>query len=209
MCFGEERQKIRSALLCSCGTIGSQALVDLLDPFLRLSLVCQRPAAQDSTTRPPVRKSLFRGEADGGFGALLGGTAPRGGTDGTWQQQLKAKPRLKGCALCCARVTASLAPRQPLVRIAQIPQRPGVKAVANHPSVLPIEERRGAVLLGIVEGYPLRKVRVRSGYRSQLEQCRPQGTVRRHEHGSVLGLAAPGSGAARPGSCAVWYSART
>ena len=53
--------------------------------------------------------------------------------------------------------------RQPLVRIAQEPQRPGGKAVAHHPSVLPIEERRGTVLLGIVERDTLRKVRVRSG----------------------------------------------
>src|SRR5215470_2828162 len=51
-----------------------------------------------------------------------------------------------------------------------------------------MEEYRGTVLLGIVEGYALGKVRVRFGDRSQAVQYRPQGTVRRYEHGRVLGL---------------------
>jgi hypothetical protein len=79
-------------------------------------------------------------------------------------------------------------PRQPLVRIAKPPQRPGGTAEANHASVLPIEERRGAVLLGVVERHTLRKVCVCKGWRSQVEQRRPQGTVRCHEHCGVLGL---------------------
>ena len=77
--------------------------------------------------------------------------------------QLKAKLRLKGCATLLRQGHRLVAPRQPLVRIAQVPQRPRGKAVANHASVLPIEERRGAVLLGIVERDTLRKVRVRRG----------------------------------------------
>jgi len=48
--------------------------VELIDSFLRLSLLCQRPAAQDSTARHEVRKSLFCGEDNGGFGVFLGGT---------------------------------------------------------------------------------------------------------------------------------------
>ena len=40
----------------------------------------------------------------------------------------------------------------------------------------------------VVECYALCKVRVRSGYRAQDEQCRPYGTVRRYEHGRVLDL---------------------
>src|SRR5215831_12655695 len=72
MCFGEERQKIRSAYLCACGTMGRQALGNLLDPFLRLSLMCQRPATQDSTNGYPVRKALFLRKAHGGFGVFLG-----------------------------------------------------------------------------------------------------------------------------------------
>ena len=79
-------------------------------------------------------------------------------------------------------------PRQPLVRIAQVPQRPGGKAVANHARVLPIEDRSGAVLLGIVERYTLRQVPVRRGWHTQAEQRRPHGTVRRHKHSRVLGL---------------------
>src|SRR2546427_3772148 len=58
-CLGEKRQKMRSLYLCSRGTKGSQALAELLDPFLSLSLVCQRPAVQDRTDCHPLRKSLF------------------------------------------------------------------------------------------------------------------------------------------------------
>src|SRR6266540_3993900 len=73
MCFGEERQPSRSSSLCSCATMGSQALLDLRDTFLDLSLLCQCPATQERTTRPPVRKPLIRSDADGGFRALLDG----------------------------------------------------------------------------------------------------------------------------------------
>src|SRR5262245_1254288 len=74
MGFGEERQQIGPIGLCSRGTNGSQALVYLPDSFLHLSLVCQRPAAQDNTTCHPERKSLVRGKVDEGVGALLSST---------------------------------------------------------------------------------------------------------------------------------------
>ena len=44
------------------------------------------------------------------------------------------------------------------------------------------------MLLGIVERYTLDKMGVRIGDGSHVEQRRPQGTVRRHEHGSILDL---------------------
>src|SRR5262245_9442155 len=81
-----------------------------------------------------------------------------------------------------------LAPRQSLIRIAKEPQRPGGKALAHHPSVVPIEERSSVVLLGGVERHTLGVVHERRGYRAQEKQRRPQGTVRRHEHRSVLDL---------------------
>src|SRR5215475_14690581 len=81
-----------------------------------------------------------------------------------------------------------VAPRQPLVRIAKIPHRKGAIAVASHARVLAIEERRGAVLLGIIEYYTLRKMCLCSGYRTQVEQRRSQGTMRRQKHCRVLGL---------------------
>src|SRR6516165_8077573 len=74
MGFGKERQKIRSCDLCTCGTIGYQALVHLLDPCLRLPLVHERPAAYNSTFRRQVRKTLFLRKADEGFVILLGST---------------------------------------------------------------------------------------------------------------------------------------
>ena len=75
----------------------------------------------------------------------------------------QGKTQAKGVRTLLRQGHRLVAPRQPLVRIAKIPQRPGGIAAANHASVVPIEERRGAVLLGVVEGYPLCKVRVRRG----------------------------------------------
>ena len=51
-----------------------------------------------------------------------------------------------------------------------------------------MEERNGAVLLGVVERHALYTVRVRSGDRAQVEQRHPQGTVGYQEQGGVLGL---------------------
>src|SRR6266851_3203098 len=52
MCLSEERQTIRSQLLCSCGTPSHHTLVDLLDPFLRLPPGAPAPSrARES--RPP------------------------------------------------------------------------------------------------------------------------------------------------------------
>src|SRR6266705_2720132 len=134
--------------------MGYQALVHLLDPFLGLSLVRQRPATQESTTRPPERKPLIRGDADGGFRVLLGGmplTAQlmEPGSKAQGEAQAKRVGTLLRQGHCL------VVPCQPLVRIAQIPQRPGSQAMAHHASILPIEERRSSVLLGVVEGYPL------------------------------------------------------
>src|SRR2546425_8488842 len=74
MCFGEERQPIRSYVLCSCGTIVHHALVDLLDAFFCLSLLRQCPATHDRTDCHPEWKTLCRGKAHGGFGTFLGET---------------------------------------------------------------------------------------------------------------------------------------
>src|SRR5215471_18579929 len=60
--------------------------------------------------------------------------------------------------------------------------------MAHHAFIVPIEEHRGTVLLGVVKGYPLRKMRLRCGYRAYEKQRIPQGTVRRQKHGRVLDL---------------------
>ena len=62
-----------------------------------------------------------------------------------------------------------LAPRQPLVRRTQVPQRIGGKDVANHAYVLPVEERLSTVLLGIIQGDTLREVSACSGWLSHVE----------------------------------------
>src|SRR5215510_3698659 len=160
MCFGEECEPIRSSPLCSCGTMGSQALHDLRDSFLSPSLLRQPPAPQDRTTRPPVRKPLIRSDADGGFRILLGGmplTAQLMELGNKVQGGTQAKrvcnlPR-EGHRL--------VAPCQPLIRIAQQPQHESVLGATHHARVLPMEKCRGTVLLGVVECYTLRIMRVR------------------------------------------------
>src|SRR5262245_8325980 len=154
ICLGEQRQKIRSPFLCSCGTPGCQALVELLNPFLRLSLLRQRPAVQERTGCHPGWKSLFRGETDSGFRSLLGrthlptelmekGSKAQDITQTRWVDHgLRQGHRL-------------LVPCQPLLRIPQRPQRPGGMAAAHHACVLPIEERQGTVPLGIIKRYAL------------------------------------------------------
>src|SRR5262249_23856863 len=150
-----------------------------------LSLPCQCPAAQDRRHYHRLRKSLLCCEPDAGFRARLGSvlfTAELMEHGSNTQGNAQAKG---GRHLLC-QGQCLLAPCQRLVRIAQYPEDMGVKAAAIHPQVLPIQERRSAVLLGVVEGYPLYEVRMRSGWRSQVEQCIPQGKVRRQKHGSVL-----------------------
>src|SRR5262245_50518745 len=75
-----------------------------------------------------------------------------------------------------------LFPHQPLVRIAQYPQRTSGKAMAHHASILPVAERMDTVLLGVVECHTLCIVHMRSGSSSQVEQVRPQGTVCCYKH---------------------------
>src|SRR5439155_24835009 len=145
---------------------GYQALGDLLDPFLCLSLVCHCPAAHEKTTRSPERKPLIRGDADGGFRILLGRMPLMAqqlmepGSKAQGETQAKRVGTLLRQGHCL------VVPCQPLVRIAQIPQRPGSQAMAHHASILPIEERRSSVLLGVVEGYPLCTVCLCRGDRS-------------------------------------------
>src|SRR5262249_8295352 len=104
--------------------MGSQALRDLLAPFLPLSLVRQRPVAEHSTARPPERKPLFRGEDDGRFSTFLGAThlAAELMEHGSKAQGIS---QAKGVGNLLREGDRLLAPRQPLIRIAQYPQRPG------------------------------------------------------------------------------------
>jgi len=60
--------------------------------------------------------------------------------------------------------------------------------MTDHTRVVTIEERRGTTLLGVVERHPLHQVRERRGSRTQVEQGRPQGTVRFQKHGLIVRL---------------------
>src|SRR5215470_7146855 len=187
MSFGEQREKIRSEYPCSCSMMDRQALVELLDALLRLSLLCQCPATQNSTVCHPERKSLFRRHRQGGFSTLLGQTHLTAALM-EYSSHAQDKTQAVGVRMLLRQRHRLLAPRQPLLRIAQGPQRPGGKAMAHHTSIRPIKEHPGTVLLRVVQGYSLRKMRVRRGYRTQEEQRPPQGTTRHYEHDNILGL---------------------
>src|SRR5262249_32395535 len=146
--------------------MGCQALVDLLDACLCLALMRERPAMQESTTRPPERKTLRRGDADGGFRVLLGGMHL---TTELMEHGSKAQGETQGKRIrtLLRQGHCLVVPCQPLVRIAQQPQRQGVMTRADHPSVLAIEKCIDTVLLGVVACQTLRKMRVRRGPSSQ------------------------------------------
>src|SRR5262249_6765378 len=125
ICLGEECEKIRSRCLSSCSLKDAQALGELLDPFLRLSLVRQqRPAAQYSTECLPLRKSLFRGKAYGGVGALLGSTPLTAELMEYGSQAQGISQAIEIRTLLC-QGQHLIVPCQSLVRRAQVPQRPG------------------------------------------------------------------------------------
>src|SRR6266700_7052339 len=122
--------------------MGSQALVHLLDPFLRLSLVRECPATHDRTDCHPIRETLFLRQAHRGFGAFLVPT--RLATElMAYRRTTHGKVQAKRVRTLLRQGHRLLAPRQPLVRIAQVPQRPRSVAVTHHPRVVSIEERRG------------------------------------------------------------------
>ena len=104
----------------------------------------------------------------------------------------KAKIQAKrvGELLCQGHGFLDACPR--LVRIAQVPQRRGGIAAAQHPGILPMEEHRGTVLLGLIEGDALGKMRVRRGDRSLLEYRRPHVSMRRHQHRWVVDVVRQG-----------------
>src|SRR5215831_6385243 len=150
VCFGEERQKIGPLYFCARGSKGSQALLDLRDAFLRLSLLHHCPATQNSTLRHPGREPLFLSKLHGGFSTLVHCTHLATELM-EHASPAQGKTEAKGVSTVLRQRHCLLASRQPLVRIAKHPQRPVGKAVTHHPSVLAIAKRRSAVLVGIVE----------------------------------------------------------
>src|SRR6516162_5671366 len=186
ICLGEECDKIR-ACRCSCGRPGRPALVELLDPCLRLSLLHQCPATQDRTDRYPGRESLGLGEEDGGFGALLA-YPPLAAELMEYCCHAQGIGEAQGVCQLLRQQHCVLAPCQRLVRIAQMPQRLRVMTPAHHTRVLAIEAHRGAMVRGVVEGDPLCQMRVSSGGHAPVKPGRPHRTVRRQEHSRVLGL---------------------
>src|SRR5262245_13603335 len=127
MGFGEERQKMWSSYLCSCGTQGTQALLDLHDAFVRLSLLRQCPATQESTDRHPEPESLFLREADRGFSAFLGSPHL---TAECMENASPDEGRTEAVGVCqvLRQGQRLVIPRQPLLRIAQQPECLGVTA---------------------------------------------------------------------------------
>jgi hypothetical protein len=72
-----------------------------------------------------------------------------------------------------------------LIGIAKHPQGHRVIGSTKHPRVLPVVEGMSAVPLGIVEGYPLRKMGLSSDELSQIVQGIPKGIVGLQEESRV------------------------
>src|SRR5262249_7501515 len=105
---------------------------------------------QESTTRPPVRKPLLRSDAEGGVHVLLGGLRlPAELMDHGSKVQGEAQAKRVGTLP--RQGHRLVIPCQPLLRIAQMPQRPGVMTRADYTSIFAIAEGRDTVLLGVVE----------------------------------------------------------
>src|SRR5262245_45239873 len=73
---GEECQIIRAHNLASCRPKSAQTVGELLRPFLRPSLVRERPAVPHRTDCDPERQPLVCGKADGGVRTLVDGMHP-------------------------------------------------------------------------------------------------------------------------------------
>ena len=69
--LGELAQKIRLAERCPRGAIGGQALADLGNTLLCLSLFGQRQAPQDGPLRQPIGEPSLGSEGPQGFGVCL------------------------------------------------------------------------------------------------------------------------------------------
>src|SRR5262249_58938819 len=110
-------------------------------------------------------------KADEGFGALLDSTSLAAVLMERRRTKQGITQTIGMCTLLCQghRLIVSC---QSLVRIAKEPQRYGGMAAAHHTSVLSIEERKGAVLLGIIERHVLYQMGIRRGCRAQEEQRR-------------------------------------
>src|SRR5215475_1166464 len=132
MGFGEQRQKIWSCALCTCGTPSHHALVHLLDAFLCLPLLHQRPATEERAPCHPYRKSLFLRESNHSFGVPLSVTPLAAELMECGSKAQNKTQAIGVCALLRQRHRL-VALCQPLLRIAKIPQHPGGVDVANHP----------------------------------------------------------------------------
>src|SRR5262245_22977667 len=102
---------------------------------------------------------MFLGEVENGFGTVLG-TMHLATEIMDCGSTVQGVSQAKGVCPLLRQGHRLLDPRQPLVRIAQQPEEMGVMAAARHPSILPIEQRRGTVLLEIIEREPLCQMRV-------------------------------------------------
>ena len=102
----------------------------------------------------------------------------------------KAKPKLKGCTIRCARVNASsicVAPAQDSPRYHNVQ---GVINTTHHASILPIEKDRGAVLLGGVQRDALSKVRCASATTPRNNNVDPKARCAAHSMASLCACCA-------------------
>src|SRR5262249_44001959 len=136
---------------------GRYALVHLRNPLRALALLGQHRAPENCSPRFPKWKPLVGCEGNGCSGLLLRclsfpAQLMEPGSKGEGKSEAKGVRQLLGEG---ERIVDT---SQGLLRIAEIPQRPGSKGEAVHPGVIAIEKGVGAILLGIVERNALLQV---------------------------------------------------
>src|SRR5262249_30760142 len=132
---------------------GRYALAHLRNPLRALSLLGQHRAPENCSPRFPEWKPLVSCEGNGCCCPLLHCLS--------FPAQLiepESKGEAKGVRQLLGEGEGFVDSPQGLVRIAEIPQRPGSKGEAVHPGVIAIQKGVGAMLLGMVERHPLLQV---------------------------------------------------
>ena len=157
--FGQEGKKIRHEHLCPRRTCGRETLAHLRHALRCLPLRRQRPAAQGGRPRQVEGRPLLRTERDQCLGPFLRGPPLPAelmahGNSGQGMHQREGVCQILGPGERRMILLAGL------LRIAQYPQAMGRIEEAIHAGVDPVEEEMAAMLLGVVQGEPLLRVRV-------------------------------------------------
>src|SRR5207244_7632718 len=137
--------------LCSRGLPGGQALAYLRNPFLSLSLLGQRPPAQNSCPCRPDRKPLVNRDSKGRLCPLLG-CLSFPAEPMALCSEAQGISRAEGVRHLLGSGDSFLTLLEGLIWIAKHPQDRSRTGEARHTEVLAMEKSVGAVLRKVIEG---------------------------------------------------------